>query len=125
MKKIFIFIFTTLLLGAGCVGNEYIPANSTADANLGTKLSVVTVPVTKFYNGMDGFSLSISSGNRSTCIWTWAGGTGHVPDAQTTYANSATEKHSITFPYGVDFDYDFKVLCTDDFGNGYTGEFPK
>ena len=104
-----------------------VPAasNPTTDVKANTQVQATTVQVARFYNGQDGYSLSIPSGNTSTCIWTWAGGSADVPYSQTTTANSATEKHTITFPDGsLDSLYSFKVNCTDDFGNQYTGIFP-
>lgn len=96
-------------------------ANPTTNVKPNTQISATTVNVAKFYDGQDGYSLSIPSGNRSTCIWTYAGGSADIPYSQTTSANSATEKHTI---YSYDY-YDWKVSCVDDFGNQYTGIFPK
>jgi hypothetical protein len=99
--------------------------NPTTNVKADTEVPSTSVQVARFYNGEDGYSLSIPSGNSSTCIWTWAGGNADIPYSQTTYANTATEKHTITFPSGVlDSLYDFKVNCTDDFGNQYVGVFP-
>ena len=86
-----------------------------------TQVKATTVQVTTFYNGQNGYSLSIPSGNSSTCIWTWVDGSGAIPFSRTTYANSATEKHTIEIS---DTASDWKVSCTDDFGNQYIGVFP-
>jgi hypothetical protein len=91
--------------------------NVTADTNV----KITTVQVSSFYDGTDGYSLSIPSGNTSTCNWTWVAGNGAIPDSKTTYANTATEKHTI-YNYGASWDW--KVNCTDDFGNLYVGTFP-
>ena len=82
------------------------------------------VKVGKFYDGQDGYFLSIPTGNQSRCIWVWAGGSARVPDMQVTSARTATEKHAIRFPEMSGL-YDFKVYCVDDFGNLYEGSFPK
>ncbi len=86
-----------------------------------TTPQVRVVQVSSFYNGSAGYSLSIPTGNKSTCVWTYAGGNADVPYTQTTSANTATEKHAISATDGF---YDFKVTCVDDFGNQYTGVFP-
>lgn len=107
MKKL-ILIFIVLLLLSGC-------------ATVGTNN---TINVSKFYDGKNGYSLSIPTGNKSTCVWTWVGGNAQIPDTQTTLANTATEKHHISFP-DMALLSEFKVNCTDDFGNSYQGIFPK
>ena len=80
--------------------------------------------VSKFYDGSEGWSVSVPTGNESICTWTYAGGNGAIPYIDTTRANTATEKHVLRFDSGMDFLYDFKVTCTDDFGNEYIGKFP-
>ena len=94
-----------------------------SDINPGTniKIEVTAVKVNPFYNGEEGFSLSIPSGNNSTCIWTYSGGNAVVPYKEITNANTATEKHTIL---SGDF-YDFMVVCVDDWGNRFIGVFPK
>ncbi len=87
-----------------------------------TNIEVTSVQVTKFYNGEWGYSLSIPSGNESTCIWTGTGGNAAIPWSETTHANTANEKHTILRDLTIN--YDFKVSCTDDFGNQYVGIFP-
>ena len=82
------------------------------------------ITVSKFYDGEQGYSLSISTGNRSTCIWTYAGGNAGVPYSEITKAETATEKHTVFNKFLYDF-YDFKVTCVDDFGNTYRGIFPE
>lgn len=95
--------------------------NPTIDINPDTSIRVTSIPVAQFYDGQDGYSLSISSGNRSTCIWTWEGGSASIPYSQTTTATSATEKHTIVF-YPDNSNY--KVTCVNDFGDQYIGVFP-
>ncbi len=94
--------------------------DATVDTKIDIKVQATTVQVSKFYNGEDGYSLSIPTGNRSTCVWTWEGGSGAIPDSATTYAETATEKHTHTY-YG---ESNYKVNCFDDFGNQYVGIFP-
>lgn len=90
-----------------------------------TKIEVTTLQVTKFYNGEEGYSLSIPEANSSTCIWTWVAGSGSIPDSRTTTVNrNATEKHFVMFGDYIDAQWDYKVSCTDDFGNQYVGRFP-
>ena len=95
--------------------------NPTVNVKTNSKIDATTVKVAKFYDGQDGYSLSISSGNRSTCIWTWVDGNASIPDSTTTYANTATEKHTLHIS---DTASDWKASCMDDFGNQYIGIFP-
>lgn len=97
------------------------PQNPTIDVQSNTKVSATTVQIGTFYDGKDGYTLSIPSGNSSTCIWNYTGGNAAIPYSETTYARSATEKHTI---YSYDY-YDWKVNCLDDFGNQYVGVFPQ
>lgn len=97
------------------------PTNPVIDKNPNIKVSATKINVDKFYNGEYIYSISIPSGNRSTCIWNWTGGSGAIPDSTTTYANTSTEKHTIT--YYAD-NYDYIVNCFDDFSNQYVGSFP-
>lgn len=100
-------------------GVYYFWTNSTAAPV--TNISAASVQVTKFYDGENGYSLSIPGGNSSTCIWTYEGGSGRIPYSETTEARTATEKHTIH-----DFGYsNWKVSCVDDFGDSYTGFFPQ
>ena len=94
--------------------------NPTLDVKTDTKVSATTVQVGTFYDGKDGYTLSIPSGNSSICTWNYDGGSAVVPYIETTSAKSATEKHTI---YSYDY-YDWKVSCVDDFGNQYVGVFP-
>jgi hypothetical protein len=94
--------------------------NPTVDVQTNTKGQATTVQVGTFYDGKDGYSVSIPSGNSSTCIWNYTGGNAAIPGTETTYARSATEKHTV---YSYDL-YDWKVTCVDDFGNQYVGVFP-
>lgn len=96
--------------------------NPTTDVKADTTVKVTSVPVGTFYDGQDGYSLSIPSGNNSTCIWTYEGGSADIPFSQTTYAQTASEKHTLHYYPGSN--YNFKVNCTDDFGNQYVGTFP-
>ena len=98
--------------------------NSVIDINPSIKIDATTVKVSSFYNGKEGFSLSIPSGNTSTCIWTYAGGNASVPYIEITSANTAKEKHVLAFDYEIEGLYDFKVSCVDDLGNQYIGIFP-
>ncbi len=86
----------------------------------GGAVQTSTIRVTEFYDGKDGYSISVPTGNSSTCIWNYAGGNAAIPYSETTEARTATEKHTI---YTYDY-YDWKVTCVDDFGNHYTGSFP-
>ena len=95
--------------------------NPTIDVKTNTKVSATTVQVGTFYDGKDGYTLSIPSGNSSICTWNYTGGSAAIPYIETTQARSATEKHTI---YSYDY-YDWKVSCVDDFGNQYIGVFPK
>lgn len=99
-----------------------ISNNPTIDVKPNTEVQVTTIKVAKFYDGQDGYSISIPSGNSSTCVWNWEGGNAAVPYSKTTYANTATEKHTVTYYSGSEYNY--KVNCFDDFGNQYTGIFP-
>lgn len=113
------------------IGGFYLFGSTSKDTE--TQNSITTIQVTTFYDGENGYSLSIPSGNNSTCIWNWTGGNAAIPFSETTYANTATEKHALTFgkaPNGEAVSisgvgYDFKVTCLDDFGKQYTGMFPQ
>ena len=96
--------------------------NPTINVENNTKIEATIIKVGTFYDGNDGFSLSIPSGNSSVCIWTYAAGSGHIPNLITTKASTATEKHTIPV-YGDE--EELKVSCVDDFGNQYVGLFPK
>lgn len=127
MKKILkiipLFILLSILTGCNykIVKNSNSNENQTIDIKADTRIGVTSVPVGTFYNGKDGLSLSIPSGNKSTCVWTYSAGSGQIPYSVTTEAITATEKHSISV-YGDE--ENFKVNCTDDFGNQYVGIFP-
>jgi hypothetical protein len=100
---------------------EILMDNPVIDVNPDTKTDTTLVKIGKFYDGQDGFSLSIQSGNSSVCIWTWEAGSGRIPDLIITEANTALEKHTrTTYPEETDN----KVTCVDDFGNIYVGDFP-
>lgn len=87
-----------------------------------TKIDATIVNVGKFYDDKDGFSISILSGNKSTCIWTYNAGSGRIPNSIITNAITSTEKHTISV-FGDE--EDLKVICVDDFGNNYKGIFPE
>ena len=96
--------------------------NPTIDIKPNATVGATKINVGTFYNGQEGYSISIPSGNRSTCIWNWTGGSGAIPDSATTNAETATEKHTMIYYPGSTYDY--KVNCFDDFGNQYVGVFP-
>lgn len=81
------------------------------------------VMVASFYDGQEGYSVSVPGGNSSTCIWTSEGGNASVPWSQTTQAVTATEKHTVRVVDMALF-RNWKVTCVDDFGNQYIGIFP-
>jgi hypothetical protein len=122
-----VIVVVVLVGGAYFIGqnsnNQTQPnsSNPTTSVTPNTQVKATTVQVSEFYNGQDGYSLSIPSGNNSTCVWTWVDGSAAIPYSKTTYANSATEKHTIEIS---DTAEDWKVSCTDDFGNQYVGAFP-
>jgi hypothetical protein len=126
ITKILSFAILTLTL-SGCSykitkeTNEVIK-NPIITTSNDTRIEATTVKVGAFYDGQEGFSVSIPSGNSSTCVWTYNAGTGRVPYSVTTNAITATEKH-IIYVYGEE--EDLKLTCVDDFGNNYTGIFPE
>ena len=81
----------------------------------------IMIEVGTFYDGQNGYSISIPSGNESVCIWTYSAGSAQIPYLKTTEARIANEKHTLSY-YGDE--EDFKVFCVDDFGNQYKGKFP-
>lgn len=111
-----IIVGVVYFLGHSRAGND-----PTIDVQTDTTVKATTVQVGTFYDGKEGYSVSVPSGNTSTCIWTYTGGNAAIPGSETTNARSATEKHVI---YIYDY-YDWKVTCVDDFGNQYKGVFPK
>jgi len=121
MKKQFttLLIVIVLVIFGVFIGQSF-HSESQPSVKSNVESTSTTVQVSQFYNGQDGYSLSIPSGNRSTCVWTYAAGSGDIPYSKTTYAQTATEKHIINFSD----EYDFKVTCIDDFGNQYIGIFP-
>ncbi|MGD0576869.1 MAG: hypothetical protein ABSA74_02230 [Candidatus Staskawiczbacteria bacterium] len=128
MQKRNILIY--VLVGIIIVGALFVffyhptskPTDPTIDVKTNTKISATTVNVATFYDGQNGYSVSIPSGNSSTCIWTYVDGNAAIPYSETTQAKTATEKHTIHIS---DTATDWKVSCVDDFGNQYTGIFPK
>lgn len=79
------------------------------------------IEVGTFYDGQNGYSISIPSGNKSICTWTYSAGSAQIPYLETTEARTANEKHTLSYYGGEE---DFKVFCVDDFGNQYIGSFP-
>jgi len=119
---IIIILVGSLIYWVGTNSNKQsATGNPVTDIKTGTQIQATIVQVSTFYNGQDGYSLSIPSGNNSTCVWNWEGGSADIPYSKTTYANTATEKHTITTYEG---NYNYKVNCFDDFGNQYVGVFP-
>lgn len=103
------------------IGSNQTVNNPTFDVKTDSSVKVSNIYVTTFYDGKEGYSISIPSGNTSTCLWTYTAGTAAAPNLDVTSAKSALEKHTHYF-YG---EWDWQVLCADDFGNYYTGTFPK
>lgn len=118
---IVVVIIITATLGSSNVTDQPVSGNPTIDVNPNVKVEATQVQVASFYDGEYGYSVSIPSGNRSTCVWNWEGGNAAIPDSTTTYADTATEKHTVTH-YGNNHNY--TVNCFDDFGNQYVGVFP-
>ena len=114
------FILYAVLGGFADETNQQQSSNSTTDVGSNVRVEATPVQVTSFYDGEYGYSVSIPSGNRSTCVWNWEGGNAAIPDSTTTNANTATEKHTVVH-YGNS--HNFKVNCFDDFGNQYVGVF--
>jgi len=118
-SKIGIILIIILIVGGVYLFSKKDINNPTLDIKTNAEIKATNVQVGTFYDGKDGYSLSIPSGNSSVCTWNYNGGSGVVPYIETTSARSATEKHTI---YYDDF-YDWKVSCVDDFGNSYVGVF--
>ena len=116
-------IFVVIIIVAGVLywlKNYQNNIDITTDVKTNTTIRATSVRVGTFFDGEDGYSLSIPSGNSSTCVWTYNGGNGAIPWSENTFAKSSTEKHSI---YSGDF-YNWGVTCIDDLGNHYVGIFP-
>lgn len=108
-------------------GYKYFSKNEVSQNNSmvqTTNITATQVQVSRFYDGEEGYSLAVPGGNTSTCNWTYVGGNGAIPDSETTFANNSSEKHLVHFGDYLDSYWDFKVNCTDDFGNQYVGVFP-
>jgi hypothetical protein len=95
-----------------------------AEKNKSSRDKISKIKVGTFYDGQDGYSLSIPTGNESRCIWVYEGGNHSVPGIEVTSARTATQKHALRFP-DKSFIFNFKVHCLDDFGNVYEGVFLK
>ena len=120
-----IYIIIAVVIVAALFIFFYHPVNKAGDPTINvktnTKIAATSVNVGTFYDGQNGYSVSIPSGNSSTCIWTYVDGNAAIPYSETTQARTATEKHIIHISETAS---DWKVSCVDDFGNQYTGEFP-
>jgi hypothetical protein len=103
------------------IGSQQTVSNPTFDVKADSSVKASAVQVGTFYDGKDGYSISIPSGNTSTCLWNYTDGNAAIPYLEITSARNATEKHTIYSYTG----WDWQVLCADDFGNYYTGTFPK
>ncbi|NBD73909.1 hypothetical protein GVX82_02620 [Patescibacteria group bacterium] len=120
-------IWTTIIVAgvvavaAYWIGSNQAVNNPTFDVKTGSSVKAANVSVGTFYDGKEGYSVSIPSGNTSTCLWNYTDGNAAIPYLETTNARSATEKHTIYSYTG----WDWQVLCADDFGNYYTGTFQK
>lgn len=80
------------------------------------------LPVFGSNYSQEGFNLKVPRGNTSSCVWTWIAGTGDIPGTQTTHSSSsALNSHHLA----ADFfnGRDFKVGCTNDYGEYYEGQF--
>ena len=53
------------------------------------------IKVGTFYDGQNGYSISIPSGNSSICTWTYSAGSAQIPYLKTTEARTANEKHTL------------------------------
>ena len=62
------------------------PTDQTIDVKTNTKIAATSVNVGTFYDGQNGYSVSIPSGNSSTCIWTYVDGNAAIPYSETTQA---------------------------------------
>lgn len=90
-------------------------------AYLNNSTNTTRMSVSKFYDGKDGYSITIPTETRSTCVWHYTSGNPAIPYSETTEARTATGKHTLY----INNRYDWIVTCVDDLGNHYTGIFPK
>ncbi len=111
MKKMFLVLGATLALLV--IGNGVY-------SYLNNSPKTERVPVSKFNDGKNGYSISIPTGNTSICTWNAVDGNSEIPYHKTTEAR-ATDTHVV---YTYDYS-DWIVNCVDDSGNHYTGIFPK
>jgi uncharacterized protein YuzE len=112
-----IIVFSVITL-TGC-------ETASQSTNIAATQSNKKVDVTTFFDGNEGFSLSIPTGNESKCTWTYSAGTADVPYIEVTSAKTAYEKHTLTIEGGIDIINEKKVICVDDFGEQYEGVFKK
>lgn len=70
----------------------------------------------------EGFSLVVPRGNSSSCVWTWVAGTGDIPGSETTNSTSG-ESNLHKLVTDLFNGRDFKVGCTNDYGEYYQGIF--
>jgi hypothetical protein len=110
-------IWVVLIVIVVVAGGVYWFGNSQFSGEIKT----TKIQVGTFYDGKNGYSVSIPNGNTSTCIWNYTDGNAAIPGLETTSVRNASEKHTV-YSYTA---WDWKVLCVDDFGNYYVGTFPK
>ena len=67
------------------------------------------------------YTTTVRKGNESTCNWTAVGGNAAIPYKESTTAYGEEQKHYIPMH---DY-YEWTVVCTDNLGHTYTGEFGK
>jgi len=122
-KPVYLILGFIILIGIIIFAYANLDGQNDSTVNTQTNIQpeIASINVSKFYDGLDGYSLSIPDGNKSTCTWTYSGGSGRIPYLETTTATNI-EKHHIRYEAGSF--YDFSVNCTDDFGNRYVGVFP-
>jgi hypothetical protein len=81
------------------------------------------INATTFFDGKEGYSISIPTGNYSVCTWNYSCGSGVIPYIKTTEALTAIAKHTIyRYPGSC---YDWEAICIDNFGNHYKINFPE
>ncbi len=116
-----IVVIVIIAVAAYWIGSQQATNNPTFDVKADSSIKATVVQVGTFYDGEEGYSISIPSGNSSTCLWNYTDGNAVIPYLKITSARNATEKHAIYSYTG----WDWQVICVDDFGNYYTGTFPK
>jgi hypothetical protein len=109
MKEAIIFIAIAFGITLGYFSFNYYSSD----------LKSVTVQAGTF-DGQSAYSLKIPKGNQSQCVWTFVDGNASIPNIETTNARTDTEHIVIDYTRR-----DWTVICSDDFGNHYTGVFPQ